>query len=180
MKFPLPLVLLLTLSGSAAISSAATTVPFTITLVTVPEGNTTLQIGQQFSGAVSYSAVIPPVGDFTLSHESNSTVTLSFDFAGDNYSHEDDTSHPYFPEIFFRDGQIRGIAYEAANKSADSLPDGFVGIETSNFLFYSFDGNIESEAIVTWHPPVTAPEPSSILLFSASSLFVAFRRRRVR
>jgi len=174
-RFPF---LLAALAGSTAWASAATSVQFTITLVTVPGGASTLQTGQQFTGTLGYSAMIPSVGTTTLSPASDSSITLTFDFGGNTYTQRDDLDFPDFPEIFFENGLVKGISFEAANKGIGSSVNGFVAIEASNHLVYSFDGVREFDATVTWGAPVSTPEPSAVLLLSASSLVPVFRRRR--
>lgn len=156
---------------------AATTLPFTITLRSVPEGDSSLQIGQEFHGSVTYSATVPSTGIATLDPSTDSTITLTFEFEGNTYTALDAIEYPSFPRLYFTDGVIRGMFFDTANRHSSATEDGFISIESSNHLTYSYDGAWEFDAIVSWAPAVTAPEPST-LLFSFSSLLVAFRRQR--
>lgn len=163
--------------ASANPSAAATLHHFTITVETIPEGTPPLSIGDVFYGQLSYSAVIPTTGAFTLDPTMDCNITLTFDFVNEVYTHLDDEEHPAFPKLYFLNGILRGISFEAVNKSDLSLPEGYIAIESSNDLFYSFDGNGEYAAKLNWSPASPVPEPSSVVI-SATLLSCGLWRRR--
>lgn len=163
----------------AAPATAATVAPFTITLESVPEGNSTLRIGDQFQGQLSYSAVIPPSGETRLDPSGDPTITLTFTFDGQTYTASDDEAYPDFPMLFFQNGVLRGISFETGNKSPSSLPEGFIIIGSSNNFSYSFDGKGESAGSVSWSSPSPVPEPAALPLVLGAA-FLHLRRRRPR
>lgn len=158
-------------------ASAATVLDFTITVESVPEGDSLLGVGDVFLGTLSYSAVIPTVGDFELDPSKDSSITLSFVFDSNIYTQADDIEFPGFPKLYFHNGILRGLSFESANKNPASNPEGYVSIENTNDFFYSYDGNGESAAKLSWLTPSPVPEPSVVAL-SAPALFCVFRRRR--
>ncbi len=179
MRFSISLFSLATTVCLTVSSHAATSVPFTITLTSVPGGASALTIGQQFHGSISYSAVILESGREDLTPAKDSSITLTFDFEGSTYTRSDDEGYPGggYPILSFQDGKIHWVSFYAGNKSSGSSLDGFVSLESSNTFVYSYDGVREFIGTVTWGPAVSVPEPSALLLAAAAPL-AGLRRRR--
>ncbi|WP_411827226.1 hypothetical protein [Luteolibacter sp. AS25] len=180
MKFTLHLVLLQFTFSSVSALAATTVVNFQVTLGPEVAPGYGLVAGSSFSGAVAYdNSVVPMSGTTSITKAEDSTITLSFDFAGFTYQETDDTEYPLFPRFRFVDGNLAGIAYVALNKSVSGEPDAIVEFtyDTSRF-YYSFDDEDPFEGTVTWPTAGVVPEPRTLALCAMSSLLFVRNRKR--